>query len=44
LDKKYVLSLFPSDKFRKYQKESIEKIADELSTGVKAVLLDAPTG
>jgi len=44
LDKKEVLKLFPMPKFRKYQKETIERIVDEMKTGVKCVLLDAPTG
>jgi Rad3-related DNA helicase len=44
LDKEHVLSLFPAKSFRKYQKETLEKIVDELQTGVKCVLLDAPTG
>lgn len=44
LDKNEVLKLFPAPKFRKYQRETVEKILDEFSTGVKAVLYDAPTG
>ncbi len=44
LDKKEVLDMFPAKKFRKYQKETIERIVDEFNTGVKCVLLDAPTG
>jgi len=44
LDKDYVLSLFPAKKFRKYQKETLEKIVDEMETGVRCILLDAPTG
>jgi len=44
VDKSMLLSLFPAPSFRKYQKEVIERISDELSTGVKCVLLDAPTG
>lgn len=36
--------MFPAKKYRKYQKETIEKIVDEMQTGVKCVLLDAPTG
>lgn len=39
-----VIKLFPHKEFRKYQRETIEKIADEMSTGVRAILLDAPTG
>jgi len=30
--------------FRKYQKETVEKIAQEMTTGIKCILLDAPTG
>jgi Rad3-related DNA helicase len=44
LDKEHVLSLFPAKDFRKYQRETVEKIVDELNTGVKCILLDAPTG
>lgn len=44
LDKDHVVSLFPSKYFRKYQKEAIERIVDEFKTGVKCILLDAPTG
>jgi len=44
LDKDYVLNLFPAKDFRKYQRETIERIVEEFKTGVKAVLLDAPTG
>ena len=43
-DKERVLSLFPAKSFRKYQKETLEKIVDELQTGVKCILLSAPTG
>ena len=39
-----VLKLFPASNFRKYQKETVTKIVEELNTGVKAILLDAPTG
>jgi len=39
-----VVKLFPAKVFRKYQKEALEKIVDEINTGVKCILLDAPTG
>jgi len=44
MNKEDVLKLFPVDKYRKYQKETIEKIVEGFSSGVKCVLLDAPTG
>ena len=44
MDKEDVLRLFPVEKYRKYQKETIEKIVEAFSSGVKAILLDAPTG
>jgi len=44
LDKSEVVKLFPAKDFRKYQRETIERIVDELNTGVKCILLDAPTG
>ena len=44
LNVKEVLKLFPASKFRKYQREAVTKIVDEINTGIKAVLLDAPTG
>ena len=39
-----VISLFPSDKFRKYQKEVLKKINDSFNSGVRCILLEAPTG
>lgn len=39
-----VLKAFPANTFRKYQKETVLKIANAFNSGVKCVLLDAPTG
>ena len=44
LDKDEVLRNFPAPSFRKYQKEALEKIVDEINVGVKCILLDAPCG
>lgn len=44
LDKTEVLKLFPSGSFRKYQKPTIEKMVDAFNSGVRCILLDAPTG
>jgi len=44
MNKKEVLELFPSPYFRKYQKETIEKMVDAFNSGVKCILLGAPTG
>jgi Rad3-related DNA helicase len=44
LSEQEVLKAFPAVKYRKYQKESILKIADAFNSGIKCVLLDAPTG
>lgn len=44
LDKEIVRTLFPMPSYRKYQKETIDRIIDEFNTGVKCILLDAPTG
>jgi len=44
LSKKEVLDKFPAKKFRKYQREAIEKMVDAFNSGVKCILLEAPTG
>jgi len=36
--------LFPSSSFRKYQREVLLKVGELFESGVKCVLLDAPTG
>ncbi len=38
------MKLFPVEKYRKYQKETVEKIVEGFQTGIKCILLDAPTG
>jgi len=43
-DKDEILKLFPAPGFRKYQKETLVRMAEEFETGVKCILLDAPTG
>lgn len=35
---------FPAPKFRKYQKETLKLINDAFNSGIKVILLDAPTG
>ena len=44
LSRKEVLKAFPSRRFRKYQKETVLKIANAFNSGIKCILLDAPTG
>lgn len=39
-----ILKAFPAPEYRKYQKEVLEKIADGFQSGIRAVLMDAPTG
>ena len=39
-----VLKLFPAPSFRKYQKDAIIKINEAFNSGVRLVLLEAPTG
>jgi len=39
-----VLSNFPASKFRRYQREVIEKVVDAFNSGYKCILLEAPTG
>lgn len=39
-----VLNAFPVRTFRKYQKETIQNIADAFNSGTKVILLDSPTG
>lgn len=39
-----VLHGFPAPSFRKFQKETIIKIAEAFNSGIKCILLDAPTG
>jgi Rad3-related DNA helicase len=38
------LAAFPAPTFRPYQKATIKKIVECLNTGVRCILLDAPTG
>jgi len=44
MNREDILKLFPTMTFRKYQKETIEKIVEGFSSGIKCILLDAPTG
>jgi len=44
ISEREVLKAFPASGFRKYQKETILRIANAFNSGVKCVLLDAPTG
>jgi len=44
IDKNEVLKLFPAPKFRKYQRNTIVRMVDAFNSGVKVVMLDAPTG
>ena len=39
-----VMNAFPAPTFRKYQKAVLRKITEAFNSGVKCVLLDAPTG
>lgn len=39
-----ILEAFPAPKFRKYQRETLVAINDAFNSGIKVVLLDAPTG
>jgi len=41
---KEVIDLFPAPKFRKYQRNTLIKINEAFNSGVKVVLLEAPTG
>jgi len=43
-DKTELLGAFPAPSYRKYQKESIIKIAEGFNSEIRCVLLDAPTG
>lgn len=38
------LKLFPAPTFRKYQREVITRIANAFSSGVKCIIIEAPTG
>jgi ATP-dependent DNA helicase DinG len=44
LDPRNVLSLFPSGTFRKHQRETITKMVEAFTSGVKCIILAAPTG
>lgn len=44
LSEQEVLKAFPAKEFRKHQKEAIIKIVSGFNSGIKCVLLDAPTG
>lgn len=44
IKKSEVLKAFPAPRFRKYQKGTIVRIAEAFNSGIKCVLLDAPTG
>jgi len=43
-DKQEVLNAFPAPEFREYQELTLIKMAEGFNSGVKAVLIDAPTG
>jgi len=44
IDKTDVLKAFPAPKFRKYQRESLLKMTEAFNSGVRCILVDAPTG
>lgn len=44
LDKQIAIQNFPFTQFRKYQKEVLEQIVDNINSGYKCFLLDCPTG
>jgi len=39
-----VLGSFPAPSYREYQKESLVKIAEGFNSGIRAIIIDAPTG
>ena len=41
---KDIIASFPFPSFRRYQREVIKQVYDQFSTGIRTVLLEAPTG